>query len=332
MVPTDRVEDVKPEGLPRMCRDAVALCHITAGAKANCHHEQGIAVCNSDYFEAVPISFRPDGFVVVRPGLLAFNGGMRGYHPALPTYLGTPRENEFRLDDYLLNAFRHATEALLHSEKVRELRQVFRAVALAMHASRILRETHSWHEDLTPRLVCWTAAFETLVHDTDRSVGLKDVLSLVRRIQWHDESPTRKGPDGQPISDLAEATCSIGGKEKQPEERENAPSNFYRRLYDLRNDLAHGNQIDPAKFSACRTAPNGPHVQEIVPLLFRECALERLRDLKIVERIQDDANDVDGWCASVSARWNAREYHNTLAKALLGRSHVSQRLRPRPHS
>lgn len=60
LVPVDKVKKVAPEGLPRMCRDAVALCHITAGAMMNCYHDQRVSVCNSDYFEALPVWFRED--------------------------------------------------------------------------------------------------------------------------------------------------------------------------------------------------------------------------------------------------------------------------------
>ena len=62
-------------------------------------------------------------------------------------------------------------------------------------------------------------------------------------------------------------------------DRENAACRLYRRLNNLRNDAAHGNVIRPNEFAAHTGIKRGPRIDQIAPLLFRGCVLERLREL-----------------------------------------------------
>jgi len=315
LVATDSVEDAAREGLPRMCRDALALCHITAGTMRNCQHKARTAVCNWDYFEALPIRFRHERLLIDRPGLGAIVR-FADYQPTLATHLGTPRECEFVLDQYLFAAFNGATRAVLQGRRLRELRQLFRSVALAVQATRLFRETYTQDFDLTPHVVAWTAAFETLVHGTDEYVGLNEVLDLVARIRWRDPSSTKVSACRTPAGGLTDATPPVMRKTAQIKHYENAPSAFYRRLHQLRNDLAHGNRIDSANFPASPGTEDGWRVDEIAPLLFRECVLERFRDLGIITRVRDgevDDSNMRLYVEELLATW---DYHESFADAI----------------
>ncbi|MBX3396719.1 MAG: hypothetical protein KF841_15285 [Phycisphaerae bacterium] len=143
LIPNSSADALIRQGVARMCRDAVALCFIMRGASLNCHHEQVLSVANSDFFDTLPIRLRDQGFIIQRPGMLGTSNSLDYYHPALPTHLGTPRDSGFQLDDYLMCAFDRAIAKYMAGRQRQALRQVFRATALAMHATRILPETES---------------------------------------------------------------------------------------------------------------------------------------------------------------------------------------------
>lgn len=318
LVPTDRNAECAKDGLPRMCRDSVALCHITAGTKMNCRHGQPTTICNSDYFEALPIRFRPQGYVLQRPGKtsLASDPNLDHLHPTLPVYLGgVPRQSAFTVDEALLRAFDRAATMYLRKKQRKPLRQVFRAVALTMHATRILPETDSTYYDLGSRITSWVAAFETLVHPGPGRVGLQDVLALIRRLDWQDAPARRVKPRPKRTISLKDQRYKIPSK-NGPSERENAPCHLYRRLYDLRNDLAHGNVLRPREFAARRGQARGPRIDELAPLLFRECVLQRLRQLGILRGLRQGPMTHKVLSEYLQNRDDASSYHQALAIAL----------------
>lgn len=314
LVPEQDADTLIPDGIPRICRDVVALCHITGGTALNCHHGQATTVYNADNFEALPIRFHKGGLVIQRPGLLGLNSGYKHLFPTLPVYLSAPRETDFQLDKRLFDACEKAVRLFVHKRHRRELRQLFRAISVAIQATRIMPETDSTYHVLGPRIIGWVSAFETLVHSGKKAVGVRDVVNLIKRIRWHDERPARRGRRRREIS-LNDDRYGDGYGH-----RENAACRLYRRLNKLRNDVAHGNVIRPKEFMARLNAKRGPRIDEIAPLLFRGCVLERLREIGVVKRIpQTGAWTVAQFQASVGESLDDSHFDEALAKALFDR-------------
>lgn len=273
-------------GIPRIARDIVALCHITGGTAINCHHRNITRICNSDYFEALPVQFRTGGFVVHRPGLRAYSAAPVSISPTLPLYLTSPQPDDFEIDEYLLNACVKAVAAFRRGRRRRVLRQVFRALSLTIHATRILAETGSTYHDLGPRIISWVSAFETLVHPGIGQIGLDQVLELISRIRWHDAGRTPSARlRGRLERCLNHQRYPVRNRKGRVVSYENAACRLYRRLYQIRNDVAHGNAIRPATFAANPNLRRGPRLDELMPLLFRACLLERLREIGTVKSI-----------------------------------------------
>ncbi|MCH7592834.1 MAG: hypothetical protein IH989_08655, partial [Planctomycetes bacterium] len=152
LVPESDADALIPDGIPRVCRDVVALCHITGGTALNCYHEWAKTVHNADYFEALPIRFHNNGLVIQRPGLLGYNTRVKHLFPTLPVYLPAPRDTDFQLDKQLFEACDKAVRLFKQKRHRRELRQLFRAIAITMHGTRIMPETESTYHDLGPRI------------------------------------------------------------------------------------------------------------------------------------------------------------------------------------
>jgi len=306
LVPVDQAPQLAKESLPRACRDAVALSFISAGTRRDCRSGQRIAVFEADYFDAIPIVLRNGRLVVNRPGLRMFGKlDIDCYHPTLRTDIHEPRDTEFVPDGFLLKSFEAAISMLLLGEKETEIRQVLRAVSIALYGCRILRETESILYDLGPRIIAWVSAFETLVHPGNGKVGLDNVLDLIDRIRWHDERLQKKD---FPIE---------GGKSNH--NTENAAANFYRRLYGLRNAFAHGNLIDPEKIHARVNGEGGPRIDEVAPLLFRECLLERFRELKVTKPLTNRPSTLKEMKEFMLESLWARNHQKAFAVAIFGK-------------
>lgn len=65
-----------------------------------------------------------------------------------------------------------------------------------------------------------------------------------------------------------------------------AVCHLYWRLYKLRNDVAHGNPVRKRKVAARAGQHKGARIDQVAPLLFRECVLERLRRMGVVKRAE----------------------------------------------
>lgn len=320
LLPQASAVNLVRHGMPRRCRDAVALCCITRGASLNCHHQQRTSVSESDYFDALPIRLRERGFLIRRPGRRGRSNSLEHYHPALPTYLGTPRDGDFQIDAFLLDAFDRATFMYLAGRKRRALCQVFRAVAIAMHATRILPETDSTYYDVGIRIIGWVSAFETLVHPGKGCVGLSDVLQLVERVHWMDSPTPTPGAGRGSRMRLAHRRYVFRNQSGRPPGRETAPCHLYRRLYDLRNAVAHGNDLNLAEFAANPKRRNGARIDEVAPLLFRGCLVERFRQLGVIKSIPRQGTPTRAeFRARNQAAMSAAHSDEALANVLFGR-------------
>lgn len=314
LVPTECVADAAREGIPRMCRDAVAFCHITAGMMMNCQHKNRTAVCNWDYFEALPVRFKDGRLLIDTPALRAVVR-FADYRPTLPTHLGRSSGTRFVLDKYLLSAFDSASRAVVRGDQLRELRQLFRAVALATQATRLFRETYPAHFDLMPQATAWTAAFETLLCDMNKRGGVRDVCAYIGKIEWRAPSPRPAEACGSSPVDLNEKRFPLTKDKKQ--ERESAPAAYYRRLNQLRNNLAHGNDLAPSSFAAASGADEAWRIDEVAPLLFRECVLQRFRDLCIIKSARGEDMDSSALEIYINELLGTWGYHESLAEAIV---------------
>ena len=81
------------------------------------------------------------------------------------------------------------------------------------------------------------------------------------------------------------------------------------------SSVAHGNAIRPKKFAARPSDDNGPLINEIAPLLFRACLLERLREIGVVKRIPQIGTLTDNqFVASVGESLDASHFDEALAR------------------
>lgn len=320
LLPETSARDLTRQGTARMCRDAVALCFVTRGASLNCHHQQATTVSNADYFDALPIRLREQGFIIKRPGLFGTSNSLNHYHPTLPTHLGTPRNGDFQLDEFLLHAFDQAVAMYTKRRRCRALRQVFRASAIALQATRILPETESTYYDLGSRIISWVSAFETLVHPGMGSVGLKDVMQLIESVQWSD-APLNVLPGTRRVTmRLGHKRFIFRDRKGRVVGRENAACHLYRRFYNLRNAAAHGNELKTCEFAANPRSRKRARVDEVAPLLFRGCLLERFRQLHVIRTIPSEGTLTPRqFHAAVRQTLNASHFDEALAKVLFGR-------------
>jgi len=170
----------------------------------------------------------------------------------------------------------------LRSRRVRPLRQLFRSVAMASHACRIMQEPDADVHDLGTRIVLWVSAFETLVHPGKGRVRLSDVLALLNAVEW---KPVRRlNRYGRPIGH----SLNVGHKRyafaaNRATGRENAACHFYRQLYGLRNFIAHGNRIVVSAFHT-RNERRRWRRDLVAPLVYRECIRERMMTLGCLPR------------------------------------------------
>ena len=181
------------------------------------------------------------------------------------------------IDKPLHEALNRATLLYYQGRHRRELRQIFRAIAVSFHACRMLTETDSTWYDLGTRIVDWVSSFEILVHPGRGRVGPNDVYRLVNDIRWFD---TPQSPRAPRVAHRRYKYPVKNGRYL----RENAACHFYRRLYKLRNDFAHGNPLKQSNRATQAGKSDGPRIDQIAPLLFRECVFQRLRELEIVPR------------------------------------------------
>lgn len=273
------VQDVVRSGVPRVCRDALALCYITNGVTVKSNNRSMSAIVASDYFDLLPITMDDGDFTIVSPGLRAMANSVRRFRPMTPLYLPQRQPDDFRFwDEQLLHGFDRAVRQFLAERQKRDaLRQVFRAMAIVFNAARQLQETESNAFDLGTRIAQWISAFETLVHPGTGQVGIEDVLALINSIPWPtlDRIDRRAPPVQRPYNVGHKRYPWKSGKRRG---MEGAAAHYYRQLHNLRNALAHGNMVRPGDFRTLRRLRGWP-IGAPAPLLFRECLMERFRKI-----------------------------------------------------
>lgn len=85
--------------------------------------------------------------------------------------------------------------------------------------------------------------------------------------------------------------------------------------------MAHGNQVKLREFAANPKRREGGRIDEVAPLLFRGCLLERFRQLRIIERIPRQGTLTPRqFHAAIRETMNASHFDEALAKVLFGRN------------
>jgi hypothetical protein len=124
------------------------------------------------------------------------------------------------------------------------------------------------------------SAFETLVHPGRGQVQEDHVVELINKAF---RQKTLRKRDDKYVYVYPEIARNRFLKKKRrgsPKPgRENAAVTFYRRLYKLRNRMAHGDAFKHSDFVFPRSERR---LDLPAPLLFRECLLERLRELGVL--------------------------------------------------
>lgn len=316
LLPKRQAESLTSEGVPRVCRDALALCYITNGVAHKSVNSSFPAIVASDYFDMWPMFIDGNTFTIRSPGLIGLGYDVWRYKPVEPLHLPPlqPDDAEF-YDEQLFAGLDKAIRGFISGKNKRVLRQVFRAIAIAYHASRQLHEADSYLHDLGTRIVHWISAFETLVHPGKGHVELKDVLSLVDAVKWPVLGrATRMGRRVRRSYSVGyrRYTWSYRGKHG----KEHAACHYYRQLFNLRNALAHGNAISRRQFRVLQR-PKGWRIDLPTPLLFRECLMERLRPTGYVPIHATSNLSSEQYRDFVDAQLAQNRFDKALARMLL---------------
>jgi len=321
LIRRDKRSTLAPLGIPRICRDAVALSHITRGLMRYISSGNPHLATFTDYFDLVPVRLANGKAVIIdSPALLDYDPHVKPQDLRLvhPVHVPISSGREFEHDEHLLHALTKAVEHFIRGRRRPALRQIFRSLAMSYHACRALTETESTYYDLGTRVVEWISAFEILCHPERGEVKKKDVLDLIDAVPW---ARLWRLPSEQRADILRRLTdrrhkCSDG---KNPKRR-NAACHFYDQLYRLRNDLAHGNQVKQRKFFA-RSQPGRWRVDRTTPLLFQLCLMQKLRQIGMLPE-RSDGPVTPGWVRTKAferqarERWDETDYQKAFAKAL----------------
>lgn len=154
------------------------------------------------------------------------------------------------------------------------------------------------------------------MHRGTGQIGVRQVLNLIRSINWTSAAPA-KGRVRMQVAPLARKRFVIKVRNRPPY-RDGAASHLSWRLYGLRNAVAHGNRISPRDFAARVGQRRGPRIDEVALLLFRECVLERVRQMDVVRRIRDGPLNTQAARQYIHERLLSSGFHEALGKVLLG--------------
>jgi hypothetical protein len=214
----------------------------------------------AESFEPYPWMVKTDG-----ESLVALTPAMAGFAttedfagcsmPAVDQVVLT----EADIDEPIFEALSRAWQAhFVEGQRCTESRALFRSIAAAQEALRLPGGPDATAETFGRLSIAWTSAFETLIWPVRRrrDVGWKDVIAVIDGIGW--------------TSTRLKATCRSWTEEAGKQCGVSHPAWIYRGLNKLRNDYAHGNEIDGVPH-----ADNGVIVR-IAAVLFRCVLAQRL--------------------------------------------------------
>jgi hypothetical protein len=165
---------------------------------------------------------------------------------------------------------------------------------MANEAAGIPAPTASVFYDVGRSLALWVSACEILAHPGgDRPSNFATVAGVLEGVSWHDNR-------------LSNAAYQVGPK---PQHVGKLATWIYRRIYELRNDFLHGNDVDgPALLL------HGKPVIDFAACIYR-AALTGVLDLQFKEQAPD--GDLEAMAKFVSARRQFNHYQEIFERALL---------------
>jgi hypothetical protein len=171
---------------------------------------------------------------------------------------------------------------------------LFRSLNMANEAGRIPALTAGVFYDGGRSLALWVSAYEILAHPggTGQS-NIGTVSALLESVKWLDAK-------------LAAATHTIPGKTQQKQ----LATWICKKVYDLRNDFLHGNDVEPAALNL-----NGKPVTDFAACLFR-LALTGFLDLHFYVPIPP-SEDAKATGAFISQRMTFHKFQRAYESALL---------------
>ncbi len=261
-------------GIARFARDAVSLSAVIAGTESNAIHPGNWTPCVPDFFEPLPVLFNTQqgAWVVQTQNMMGFTR-LDLINPRLPIHLSNPDRWTFDYDDFLLLVLGALLTRYAKGRHSARMRLIERAIGLTFNASLSFPGFTGALGDFTNRITTWVSAFETLCHPMNKQkVKLSHVLGVIRTADWWEKRLRER---------------RFAWKWEQQGGRETLPEAWYRRLYNLRNALAHGNPIRPdhlpGQFRFRRTTRMSLHLA--APLVFRACLLRQLSKVNGLRRV-----------------------------------------------
>ena len=172
---------------------------------------------------------------------------------------------------------------------------LFRSLNMANEAAGIPAVTASVFYDVGRSLALWVSACEILAHPGGNGQSnFGTVTALLEGVAWSDAALT--APNYQ-----------IGNSQQNVRP---LPTWIYKKIYDLRNDFLHGNDVDgPALLL------NAKPIIDFAACIYR-AALTHVLDLRFRETAPDMA-DVEAMAKYLAARTRFNRYQGMFERALL---------------
>ncbi len=216
-------------------RDLVALSVVPRARARRLCSDRAQPLAFSDVFDFYPWMLDKDF-----ADLTCFTPAIRALHDLSKfrgqPYPGLPQASlaESDIDKPLLIALmdrwlRHYSEA----ESEWSERALFRSLNMANEAARVPVNTAATFYDFGRPLAIWVSAFEILTHPGSKGkAGLQTVWEALNKVTWINKK-------------LSEARYSTRNKQLP----QTLACHIYERVYSLRNDFLHGNEVSPNKLS-----------------------------------------------------------------------------------
>ena len=176
-------------------------------------------------------------------------------------------------------------------------RALFRSLNMANEAARIPASTATVFYDVGRSLALWVSAYEILVHPGGKGrSGSAAVCAMLERVKWHRKK-------------LTESTYVIGRKsEKKP-----LATWICKRIYDLRNDFLHGNEVRPSDLTL-----NNQPIIDFAGCLYR-LVLTAFLDIEVHPPLEDADSDSQYFRSRMGVHRFQLRYEDALLKAIASR-------------
>jgi len=220
----------------------------------------------SDYFDFCPIVPGPNEMLMATSPFLKGVDEGTSFKGQCSPILVYPASYVCEWDTDIANLLL-GLENLRASNKVsEEMESIFRSLQIAFQAARSPFENRMTIYDYGTRVVLWISALEVLLHAGVPRISRKQVTQFVKECPWLCEHLVE--------NDIPASICN--------------------RLYDLRNDFAHGNMISPESGLAFPDLDGSPYLVFVAPLIYWMALREKVLYLW-PELRSEDSDSSCGW-------------------------------------